>query len=922
MRKLKRIVALVTVALFLISVAAPSAFAATKEEAFGRLKAVNVAIGDTSGDPMYDKNFTRAEAAAIMVNLSGMKEAIASAKGATKFSDVPASHWASGVVNLAVGAGIIKGYPDGSYKPDANVTYAEMCAMLVQVLGYGPKLQGTWPTNVIGKAAQLGLLDGVSVSDYNGAAVRSNVFLASDNALDTKPLIEMKDGYEEDTKTLMEKKLNVTVKDEATVTATPSYSTALDKNKVTITYTGTHTPAYETLTTLETVNPDDFYGLKVKAWVKDDKVFFLNVKNDSGDILSDTLEELRNASGAVLTTVGLTPDALVIDNTTFAQVYSVKLDTSDKVVTVVPGTTTYKKNFADLSGTNTISNGGAVKVILGSDGKAAYVLSLGFKNAVVDSIDATNEKINLDSETLWSGAASIELKDKKVKIFRNGVLAKLADLKKGDVLDYIDSGDVKLVYANDKTATGKLTAVYDDGVFKDKTWNKFKFKVGDKELKSAKYVFYSTNNGDTWSKKGGGTTGSDNLTSAFNSLLNKDVTVKLDKGGKAAYIIAGAAADSADIPVVVKRIKKVVSTDTKRYIYVTKFDGTNTYYEVTKDAKIDGLKINESALKQGTNINSGDGDYSAEHGPRILTTADEVKAGDVVKLNLNSDNTVNEIKNYDSDLQSSTTGFTVNKDNDTFAVTGGTTLLVDADTKILKAKTEITTGLDSDYADAIRYELDVTPGLIVWDEFESVSWASVETVTSGVYDAKVVKDAGKAKYIALLDKDTPATTTDYFGVVVALGTNSNGDSFLTLGYDGKVEDRVGSITDAAKKKVVKFKLKPDGKIDSGTKLNPAYVYESTYINAKVDSISGSQLKLMPATSTYTDISGATAQYKLISLTKTKVWDTEVDTTTPVVITDINTIIGRYVQVYDVWDSDGNYTDSGDGIVDFVMMMKK
>lgn len=900
MKKFKRIIALITVAMFLLSIAAPSAFAATKEEAFGRLNALGVAYGDDKGDPMYDKSFTRAEAAAIMVNLLGMKAAINSAKGATKFKDVPATHWASGVVNLAVGAGVIKGYPDGSYKPNKEVTYAEMSAMLVQVLGYAPKLQGTWPSNVIGKAAQLGLLDGVSVTDVNAAAVRSNVFLAADKATTVKPLKETKDGYEEDTKTLMEAKLTVTKKAEATVTATPAYSAALDKNKITVDYPAGAAVDYETLTTIDTINPDDYYGLKVEAWLKDDKVFFLNVKNDSADILVDTIEEMRDASGNKL--VATTK----IADTVGGAVYAIKLDSSDKVITVVPGTTAYKKNFADTSASNTIGYGASVKVILGSDGKAAKVLASSYSNGIVDSIDTTNEKITMDSETVTAGS-TIELKDKKVKLYRNGAVAKLADLKKGDVLDFIDTGDVKIVYANDKTATGKLTSVLDDGKSKDESYNKFIFKVGDKDYKSTKFVFYSTNNGDTYTK----TTGDTNvLTSAFNSLLNKDLTVKLDKSGKAAYLIAGSAADSSDIPVLVKYIKRVATTETKRYIYVTKFDGTNTYYEVTKDTKINGIKINEDALKELNAYAIG-----VAAGPRVLTTtpAAEIVVGDVVKLNLNADNTVNEIKTYGSDLQTAGS-YAVSKDNDTFMVTGGTNLIVDTNTKLVKVKTAVTNNVASDgIADAI--------GATYYDDVESVTWASAETLSGAELNkaAAVVKDGGKAKYIVFKDPTTAVATSDYFGVVVGLGTNGSGDSFLTLGYDGKVEDKVGSIPGSpARKNVVKFKLKPDGKIDTGAVLNAEAVY-STYVDYKVDSISDRQVKLIPASATYVDVAGAPAQYIIVDLAKVKVWDVDVNTTTPVTMT-LNDIIGKYVQVYDEFNTDG--VAIADGVYDFIMVVKK
>ena len=44
------------------------------------------------------------------------------------FSDVPADHWAAEEIARAADAGVITGYTDGTYRPQADVTAAHFCA--------------------------------------------------------------------------------------------------------------------------------------------------------------------------------------------------------------------------------------------------------------------------------------------------------------------------------------------------------------------------------------------------------------------------------------------------------------------------------------------------------------------------------------------------------------------------------------------------------------------------------------------------------------------------------------------------------------------------------------------------------------------------------------------------------------------------
>lgn len=51
------------------------------------------------------------------------------------FPDVSSSYWAAPEIELLSEKGVIVGYPDGTFKPDANVTRAEFAAMAIRALG-------------------------------------------------------------------------------------------------------------------------------------------------------------------------------------------------------------------------------------------------------------------------------------------------------------------------------------------------------------------------------------------------------------------------------------------------------------------------------------------------------------------------------------------------------------------------------------------------------------------------------------------------------------------------------------------------------------------------------------------------------------------------------------------------------------------
>ena len=88
-------------------------------------------IVDTAKGGAFRPNeaITRAELAAMLAQFADAKPV----KG-VKFSDVSAEHWAYEAIAIAAKMGWIEGYPDGTFRPDATITRAEMMTLVNRAL--------------------------------------------------------------------------------------------------------------------------------------------------------------------------------------------------------------------------------------------------------------------------------------------------------------------------------------------------------------------------------------------------------------------------------------------------------------------------------------------------------------------------------------------------------------------------------------------------------------------------------------------------------------------------------------------------------------------------------------------------------------------------------------------------------------------
>lgn len=168
---------------------------ATYAEAVSNLTAIGIVEGYGDGKFNPDNQITRAEVAAMIVRALAQNDAALSSQGATNFTDVAADHWASGYVNVASRgtSAFINGMGDGTFAPEANVTYAQVVKMLVAGIGYGDwgVAKGGYPTGYIATAKELGITNGVTSVNADDQATRAVVAQLINNAINT-PLLALK----------------------------------------------------------------------------------------------------------------------------------------------------------------------------------------------------------------------------------------------------------------------------------------------------------------------------------------------------------------------------------------------------------------------------------------------------------------------------------------------------------------------------------------------------------------------------------------------------------------------------------------------------------------------------------------------------------------------------------------------------------
>lgn len=142
-------------------------------------------------------NITRAEVATIFFRLLTDSARDQFWMTSNNFSDVLPNDWYNNAVSTMVNMGIIQGYEDGTFRPNANITRAEFAAIAARFMasGYGVEddlftdIANHWARESINDAAMAGWINGYEDGTFrpDAAITRAEAVTLVNNVLQRKP---------------------------------------------------------------------------------------------------------------------------------------------------------------------------------------------------------------------------------------------------------------------------------------------------------------------------------------------------------------------------------------------------------------------------------------------------------------------------------------------------------------------------------------------------------------------------------------------------------------------------------------------------------------------------------------------------------------------------------------------------------------
>ncbi len=153
-------------------------------------------IGYPDGTVQPGGSITRAEVATIFFRMLTDSSRTEFWSQTNSFSDVPSTAWFNNAVSTLTKAGIIAGYEDGTFQPNATITRAEFATIAVRFFeaSYDGKdfftdIDGHWAQQYINDAANAGLVNGYEDGTFgpNKAITRAEAMTLVNRALDRHP---------------------------------------------------------------------------------------------------------------------------------------------------------------------------------------------------------------------------------------------------------------------------------------------------------------------------------------------------------------------------------------------------------------------------------------------------------------------------------------------------------------------------------------------------------------------------------------------------------------------------------------------------------------------------------------------------------------------------------------------------------------
>ncbi len=361
------------------------------------LSSLGIINGFPDGSFRPDARLTRAQLSKLAVAALGANDQTELFKDYTIFPDVKSSHWAAPFINYMVKQkGIIKGFPDGTFKPEANVTFAQAVTILMRTLGYKDEHVGlNWPSSYLDRASLIGLSKGVSAK-ADDALTRGQAACLFYNMLLTKTV----DGDGKAGTEFISTLTKSSVKEAVMLSVT---ETLFDGTKNAVLYGAVG--AKTTAVAVKTPLPESFLGLSGSVYL------------DSDGILVAFLPDEQSVKEFTLGVCEA--DALVSSDGE-----RIKLE-EDAQLYFKRAWKSYGDAWIDLK------PGSGVKVFYSKAGEIQYAFVMDTDTTGSDVIT-----IALDTDRTDDEALAKRMSGKITSVYKNGETAQASDLRRDDILSY------------------------------------------------------------------------------------------------------------------------------------------------------------------------------------------------------------------------------------------------------------------------------------------------------------------------------------------------------------------------------------------------------------------------------------------------------------------------------------------------------
>lgn len=506
MKNLKKTLAVVLAFAMILSMGF-SAFAYTDvaegtkvAEAVSILSNLGIFTGFEDGTFKPNDTVTRAQMAAIICRTLGYEDQAVASTGTTNFNDVPASHWASGYINVAESLQIVNGYGNGAFGPEDQVTYEQAIKMIVVALGYelDAQAKGGWSTGYLAVAAREGITKN-SNGVVGAPAARGTIAVLVYNSLEVRLMDQTTwtpsgkdDAYGKLDETILSQYLGI-VKVEGIVETVPfsDYEDAYTEDadsKITLDANAKYfaykdgklesdllTNASMTLTYDVSLVPEanNFGGKKVVAYVGEEQ------DDETGDYMVYAIAEKQGANKVTVISA-----AQLVDNTAAAKYWSTpgtigykevgskKISTLDLETTAGVPVVVNFNNEGNLTADATdelaghAGNGIITLISNDADNKIDLILVTQYTGeAVIEEVTTEDGIVMFDAYTGTIDDIDTEDEDVLNVVIKDGVVATVADIAANDTVSIVAvNNNFNVYYVSSKTVTGKVDSYGNNAV--------------------------------------------------------------------------------------------------------------------------------------------------------------------------------------------------------------------------------------------------------------------------------------------------------------------------------------------------------------------------------------------------------------------------------------------------------------------------